>query len=328
MVRVRVSETYDLSTEVDKMGIIGIHTPGSQEISRLWSGLFDNYRYMRLVGCDVTLACASMLPADPLQIGTEAGDIAPQDMFNPILYRAVSNESFNTLQSRIYAGQPVGTSIQSIVKAEVGDMPAAYNEFDVYYGLLADPDGWRKAMPQSGLEMRGLYPIVHTVLNTYGQLTDDMSIDGLDDVPIERGATSQNRMSIVWGPPSATFKGPAVRMPRIPTKSVATALIDEGQPQYQTSAIANGEFPTTYVAMIVTPPAKLHKLYYRMKVTWTIEFEEVRPITDIRSIDNIARIGNEAYATDYADQSSKMTKIDDMVDVAGTTLEKIMVSTK
>lgn len=322
MVQVRVSETYDLSTEVDKMGIIGIHTPGAQEIARLWSGLFTNYRYMRLVGCDVTLACASMLPADPLQIGTEAGEIAPQDMFNPILYRAVSNESFNTLQSRIYGAQPVGTSIQSIVKTEIGDEDL--DDFNVYYGLLADPDGWKKALPQSGLEMRGLYPIVHTVLNTYGQMINPGDIGSVDVVPIDSSPTSQSRWNIVAGD-AHTIKGHPVRMPRMPTKVVDRSKIGQ---EDATSAVVNGSFPTTYVAMIVTPPAKLHKLYYRMKVTWTIEFEEVRPSTDVATLTTLGLAGRDTYATDYADQSSKMSATDDMVDVSGTTLEKVMVSTK
>lgn len=327
MVRVRVSETYDLSTEVDKMGIIGIHTPGSTEIVRLWSGLYDNYRYMRLVGCDVTLACASMLPADPLQIGTEAGEIAPQDMFNPILYRAVSNESFNTLQSRIYAGQPAGEESQSIVVSDLGTLPADTTDFDIYYGLLAEPDGWKKAMPQSGLEMRGLYPIVHTVLNTYGQMTEDMTADGLDDVPVSVGTENAAKWNFQWGPTASTFKGPAVRMPRLPTKVVNHEAVT-GQDVSGSVGVGNVQFPTTYVAMIVTPPAKLHKLYYRMKVTWTVEFEEVRPLSEIKNLSTLAQIGKYSYATDYEDQSSKMSTVEDMVDVSGTSLEKVMVSSK
>ncbi|ADB24814.1 ORF9 [Chimpanzee stool associated circular ssDNA virus] len=87
---VKVSETYDLSTQTDKMGFVGIHTPEGKLVYNMWSGLFKNFRKFRYASCDVTMACASMLPADPLQIGVEAGDIAPQDMFNPILYKAVS----------------------------------------------------------------------------------------------------------------------------------------------------------------------------------------------------------------------------------------------
>ena len=98
--QVRISETYDLSTQVGKMGLIAVHTHSFHAISGAWGGLAKNHKFMRLVNCDITMACASMLPADPLQIGTEAGDIAPQDMFNPILFKGGSSRSGRGLHSR------------------------------------------------------------------------------------------------------------------------------------------------------------------------------------------------------------------------------------
>ena len=63
---VKVSETYDLSTKTNKMGMLGIHTPDGKLVYSMWRGLFENFRKMRFVSCDVAMACASMLPADPL----------------------------------------------------------------------------------------------------------------------------------------------------------------------------------------------------------------------------------------------------------------------
>ena len=65
MVQVRISETYDLSTKVGKMGIVGIHTPTGGLIDKMWSGLVLQTDRFRFVKCDVAMACASMLPADP-----------------------------------------------------------------------------------------------------------------------------------------------------------------------------------------------------------------------------------------------------------------------
>ena len=76
MVFVKVSETYDLSTKIGKMGIVGIHTPDSDLITRHYGGFIQNMKFAKFVKCDVAMACASMLPADPLQIGMEAGSIA------------------------------------------------------------------------------------------------------------------------------------------------------------------------------------------------------------------------------------------------------------
>ena len=101
MVFVTVSETYDLSTKVGKMALLGIHTPQSKIIRQCYPGFLMQYKYVRFASCNVTMACASMLPADPLQIGTETGQISPSDMFNPILYRAVSNDSMSTLEGRL-----------------------------------------------------------------------------------------------------------------------------------------------------------------------------------------------------------------------------------
>ena len=131
---VKVSETYDLSTQTDKMGFVGIHTPEGKLVYNMWSGLFKNFRKFRYASCDVTMACASMLPADPLQIGVEAGDIAPQDMFNPILYKAVSNDSMSTLLNRLYVGKAASTS--AIAKNSV----VAQNDEEFGYDASNDVD--------------------------------------------------------------------------------------------------------------------------------------------------------------------------------------------
>ena len=176
MVFVKVSETYDLSTKIGKMGIVGIHTPDSDLITRHYAGFIQNMKFAKFVKCDVAMACASMLPADPLQIGMEAGSIAPQDMFNPILYTAVSNDSMSNILGFI---QGHDDSIKSLVKSSIVDIQdgafknsdnVAVDQFNMYYALLSDADGWRKAMPQAGLEMRGLVPVVFGVSANTGML--------------------------------------------------------------------------------------------------------------------------------------------------------------
>ena len=156
------------------MGIVGIHTPKGDLITRLWGGLAMQHKYVRFHSCDVTMACASLLPADPLQIGQEAGAIAPQDMFNPILYKAVSNDSMSNLQAWLSASAVDSHfgkdgSVVDINDAEFRSSDdAVVSQFDMYYSLLGNPDGFRKAMPQAGLQMRGLYPLVYQVVSNYG----------------------------------------------------------------------------------------------------------------------------------------------------------------
>ena len=339
MVQVKISETYDLSTKVGKMGFVGIHTPTGGLIDKLWSGLVLQCKKFRFVKCDVAMACASMLPADPLQIGVEAGAIAPQDMFNPILYRAVSNDSMNSFLSFLQNCAETSGVIPSVNKGSVIDVndadfkladDSSGDQFQMYYGLLAS-EGWRKAMPQSGLTMTGLYPLVYQVLNQYG-LNGPISnavtqipaipVDATSGVPIsEDGATVQNIST-------ANLRGPAMRMPAIDTMYFEeTDISGDVVPNKRAYVHSNtGEVPPAYVGLIVLPPAKLNQLYYRLKVTWTIEFTGLRPLTDIGSWTTTYFVGGDAYGTDYASQSEAMATKTSMVDTTGSEIVKIMES--
>lgn len=325
MVRVQISETYDLSTQVNKMGVIGVHTPTTGQIMQLYPGLMKNFRYYRLTGCDIKLACASMLPADPLQVGTEAGAIAPQDMFNPILYKAVSNESFETILGRMYGGTGLGT-LGSVDRTSGSDYQS--DEFGLYYSLLAEPNGWKKAMPQQGLDMRGLYPIMYNGLYSYGNPygahygeTAAGIVSGFPNVSDSADGTTISSQS------SPSMRGNAVKMPRLPTYISAAGEITDASETPLTPNPVPCNAPKTFVGCIIVPPAKLNKFYFRMKVTWTIEFEEVRPLTELMSLSDMASVGTFNYYTDF--NFSKMEKKESTVDTIGTDdLEQIMVSSR
>ena len=332
MVQVRVSETYDLSTQTGKMSLVAIHTPDLRLVRHLWGGLIQNYKYFRFVGCDVTMACASMLPADPLQIGTEAGSIAPQDMFNPILYKAVSNDSYNTLLNRIYqlvygTEPPIrGASVDVDNDVQITTTDSKDITMDVYYALLADPDGWRKAMPQAGLDMRGLYPLVFQVLSTIGAnqvATDVGQVDGgnlYNSIDFDGGLASMQVKPFM--------RGPSMAMPRLPTMMIANPvsgadiLFASDRTAGTSQWLAN--LSPCYVAAMVLPPAVLNRLYYRMKVTWTIEFSELRPTTDIMNYQSLPNVANLCYGTDYATQSQAMSVTTSSVDALNADVDKIM----
>lgn len=332
MVVVSLSETYDLSTQVGKVGLVGIHTPGNASLNKLWDGFQKNYRFVRMLGCDVTLACASMLPADPLQIGVEAGDIAPQDMFNPILYKAVSNDSFSTVLARMYALNTINGVVNednsSIVAGDlVGseELVSEDDQFNMYYGLLSE-SGWKKAMPQAGLSMQGLYPIVHQVLSNYGQVNNGSQnaiswTNQVVDVPVRDDVGDISVAEL-----GQLLKGPSMRYPRVPT---VTTII----PKVATSAVVSPSyeltsFVKTYVACLVLPPAKLNRLFYRMKVTWHYEFSEPRPSTEIMGLAGLADVGSALYTSDYAEQSKRFEKTGEVVDTNGMEISKIMTATK
>lgn len=360
MVIVRISETYDLSTQVNRMGIVGIHTPTGPLLSKLWGGLVLQHKKFRFVKCDVAMACASILPADPLQVGVEAGSIAPQDMFNPILYKAVSNDSMNQILSFLNVAYNGGVPSAALKKNSIvdvndtifgdqGDPSGQFDQFEMYYSLLADSDSWRKAMPQSGLEMRNLYPLVYSVVSNFGA-NAPMSNDNTR-APPSTGAgppaawpenpSSLNGLARDGTTPLSTtptqFRGPSMRMPAIDTTVFNSNMADTLSllvTKYGASgpeSIDNvtwgdntGIVPPCYVGLIVLPPAKLNKLYYRMKVTWTIELTGLRSLVDIATWGTMASIGATSYGTDYADQSQNMSSKTSMVDTDNAFIEKIM----
>lgn len=356
MVTVRISETYDLSTKVGKMGIVGIHTPTGSLIDKMWPGLVLQYKKMRFAKCDVAMACASMLPADPLQIGVEAGSIAPQDMFNPILYKAVSNDSMsNILAYLMGAAADPDFAYPNVDKGSIvdvndsdfsntGNAPGSepvthYDQFKMYYGLLADADNWRKAMPQSGLTMSNLYPLVYQVIHPYGQnsLLTTNAIDYAGGLQKQTSYLKAGQVAVPtehkdvngYAPLSGAdwnLRGPAMRMPAFDTKYFKQTASANIVPSGNGALVASGTsaIPPAYVGLIVLPPAKLNQLYYRLKVTWSIEFTGLHSMADIGAWDTVEAIGGLAFGTDYADQSAKMTANTAMVDTSGADIQKIM----
>ncbi len=332
MVFVRVSETYDLSTKVNKLGIVGVHTPKTDLIARNWKGLMMNFGKFRFASCDVTLACASILPADPLQVGVEAGSIAPQDMFNPILYKAVSNDSMNTFLQFLYGCElGVDNGVVALSKGSIIDVhdtkfttaagDVEVDQFKMYYGLLSNSGGWKKAMPQAGLQMRGLYPLVFQRLSNVGYTGQD---DDSGYVPFTNDASTHGPATNY----AKSLRGHACRMPFVPTTYFVGKNTDANVDGSQISHTMDGwNIPSAYVGLIILPPAKLNQLYYRLKVTWTVEFSEIRSTLDIANWSILASAGDVAYGTDYTAQASKMSSTLDMVDTQGAEIEKIMEGT-
>ncbi|QDH43741.1 capsid protein [Lynx rufus smacovirus 2] len=344
--RVKVSETYDLCTTSEKMTLIGIHTPDVNIVSRHWSGLLQNFKKWRPSVCNVTIACASMLPADPLQVGVEAGDIAPEDMFNPILYKAVTNDSFETVVNNCYhpdeSYSPSGESVLGHAADVTYDTDvldsSAYDDFDAYYGILSIPNGWRKALPQQGLRMTGLRPLVHEIVFMYGnvggytstsvdrEFNTELSapvveVDGTyygqgvyENVSQLTGDSSSNYPSQVDFATRGIIKGRAKRFPFIPTKHV-----NDGE-------VSTMPFPKTYVAAIVMPPSRLHQLYYRMKVEWFIDFAEPWSVANYATPYVLGADGHYLRFTNYDITESTTSKVTTsaMLDTVSASVEKVM----
>ena len=274
MPTVRISSMYDLQTG-SRMGLIGIHTPSSAQLATKYSGLLRNYKYIKVKRCSVKIACASVLPADPLQVGVTAGKISPADMMNPILYRAVSNDSWNFLVNRIYSPQWSGDSADGLDDAL---STTQTKDQYVYYSLLAGKE-WRKVMPQQGLSVKGLKPLVHEVVSVFGNqfpLSSAYSDKVADDIVAGSlpGASGVNPgVPTTVSDTNTVFRGRTLPMPAIPTANVDWK-------QDPMSVTTTPTIPKTMVLAIVMPFSELQQMYYRLIVSWDVVFFGLRPATD------------------------------------------------
>lgn len=336
MVTVRVTQTYDLSTAVNKMGILGIHTPPENLIRRLYGGFLLNYNKFKLDKCDLACACASVQPADPLQVGVQAGDIAPQDLFNPILYRACTNDSFNTIINRVYAystGQTVqNNSIVTSGNQGSDAFPNLANQTDVYYSLLAE-DGWRKAMPQTGFSMTNIRPLVYNVLSQYGQTRPIAVTTGSNIASVGTANAVTGELDVAS---LQTFiRGNAQPMPALPTGYAVNTPQSTGASDFGTATRpSEALIPPTWCGVIVMPPAALHILYFRISISWTISFFDPISTTEKFALTQLNNTGAMTHIAEYTIGSSKesyesseemMETTEDVIDSIGvSTLKKVM----
>lgn len=326
MPTITISETYDLATTKGRIGLLGIHTPGIEILKKLYPGFLLNYSRMKVESADVAVACASLLPADPLQVGTETGDIAPQDLFNPILYRAVSSDSFNTILNRVYGLPNFFVNDGSLA----GNNVAGYdpfpslsdsNEEDLYYGLLSE-SGWRKAMPQQGLQMRNLVPIVYQLINNYGntRIESTSASSAIQDINAVNDSGNGSNTAL-----ATTMRGPSMHLPAFPTmKGMTTSTASSSGWSIPVGTAA--PIPKTFVAAIVLPPSKLHRMYFRMTIRWRITFYDVISIVERGTLSQIQSAGVQTYALGYVDEA-KMKDTEEKVDHSENTVDTLGVDT-
>lgn len=301
-----VSEMYDLCTVKDKIGVIGIHTPTMDLICRSWKGLLDNHKYIKLRTCSVRIACASHQALDPLQVGTDPNtQISPQDLMNPILYRACTNDSWNAIMNKVYAtGGYTKNSIRYYPEAFSMEGSAQHQ---AYYALLASNE-WKKAMPQVGLTMTGLRPFVYTLVSTYGNKGTESpgsTMANIDSVPISP-ANGGGPTSATSANSPTTFKGPAMPYPAIPCNSSVTVNL----PDLPLPYLNPGNIEKSFVACILMPPSTTQIMYYRLVVTWTFDFIKPVPLYEKYTLNDVASQGPSVYTRGYDIVQSSKEAID------------------
>lgn len=319
MPTVHISETFDLSTKAGKIGLIGIHTPPRALVEAHYGPLMNNYKRIRFLGCDVVLACASTLPLDPLKVGDGANLMNPADAMNPILYKAVSNNTFETMVAKIKGASAVlpSSAGSSVVRQESVDTTTnTYDDFDVYYGILSTGTGWKKSMPQTGLAMRSLKPLMYPVLTDIGNVLISQA-GGFTQDPVI--ATNQDYSTTLGN--GRVARGRAQVAPALPLWA-GLERTNGGNPIVPTPTV----FPTTFVAGIIVPPCHTNGsiMYYRLRVTWHIRFEGLVSYMEHSSIATYELNGAQTYWADYANTKDDFEHDESTVATNGFEIDKVM----
>lgn len=270
-VYVDIMQTYDFNTELGKVGIIGFHTPNATTLNAVASGLMKNFKKVYFRSMDFAIGCISQLPVDPLGVGFEPGKIAPQDVVNPILFKACTGESLNVLLNVIYA-DPTGisqtSSLNTIDKFDVSNAEQAY------YRLMNDPT-FRTAHPQRGMVVNGLVPMVRQMLMNRPIQGESLNgnfqaIDGSGDfiASFASGITDADALSSVVTTDVQVMNGPLVHLPAQDTYKI---------PSYNGTENTHAQMVRAFCGVMVLPPAIQNSLYFRLNVVWHVCFESFSP---------------------------------------------------
>ena len=288
-------EILDVNTVKGNVTIIGIHTPTGNTPVRRLSGFFTQFRKFRYKGCSVQVVPAATLPADPLQVGFEAGEntIDMRDMLNPILFHGTHGESLQIAWNNIFYnhdrfdgdgphgnGYIVGAGMDAddVSFANTTNSPVETQ----YYQAITDRT-WRKFGIQSTFKLPFMSPRVWKATTIYpilgngyvdvgnmntgpnyaggtlplGSIFDCGNGNGLTQKVGENGEVLDQH----WMSSGTTPLGwlPTVTFPNIDDKVVRPA--------------PSTVLPKIFMGILVLPPSYLQELYFRVIVTHYYEFK-------------------------------------------------------
>lgn len=313
-VKAKFQEIYDMGTVSGRTTILGIHTPQGDRVQKLLGGFFRQFRKFKYSGCSVTMVPAAQLPADPLQVSFEAGDLTvdPRDLLNPILFHGCHGESLNAILN-----QYLSTTQTNGAVAET--RPTLEEAESGYYSALSDPS-FRKFGIQSGAKV-SLTPKVHPLVMTnplvpsdaqlnYYQTVEGMKVQGslngsnagqaidLDDSAAGfaggfRGLgntvpfINNSGLSAMYGVSPVMFSNGLKTLGWLPTTS-APPMLKEGLNTYDPTQAAAGtvepvvssatigptRLPKLFMGFFMLPPSYTQEMYFRLIINHYFEFKD------------------------------------------------------
>lgn len=304
------TETYDVNTLLNELSLLAIHTPQAPSLKRMFHGFFEQYSKFKILGCNFRMVCATKQELSPIEAGSEAGQIDPRNVLNPILFKACTGEHIDSLCDQIYnRSEEVASAGAYGNGGSISQhIDTSDNAIRSYYSLLAD-DSWRKEHPQAGITVMGLKPMVHKVVTTqpfkWSVAPSSIAPNGVVDIPQVAAGSPTGTDSTIRGfggqsgsnvassdtvNPSVFVSNGLTEMPWLDTSY--TALVqyrdNEGAPTTQQKAsklCAN--VPRVYMGCLILPPsigANSANLYYRIQINWHVLFKDFRTVQDLMPI--------------------------------------------
>lgn len=301
-VRASYQEVLDLNTEDSKVTAIGIHTPTGDTPRRMFKGYFDQYKKFRYVGASLKFVPLARLPADPSQVGYEAGDLMdPRDLANPILVHGCHGDDLGGILNQLYTANSEMDSItpveQGLVSggSVIGVTDPWYSVMErLYYKALTDRT-WAKAGPQQGFFKGHLRPLIYTLATNHPMLPNSKDVD-FETGGIFDGFESGNNNGVITTKVvnDAQFFTPRLTKlgwldTRMPTTAVSTGqFATEGNDGEKAAvgildAMKNSinytELPKLFMLCILLPPAYKQEMYFRAIITHHFAFKDFRGIS-------------------------------------------------
>nr|WCR62238.1 MAG: capsid protein [ssDNA virus sp.] len=267
------NEIYDLGTSDGSLTILGIHTPTGNKPRQMLGGFFDQFRKFLYKGCDITLVPCAQLPADPLGVGYEAGELQldPREMVNPIIFKGCHADSLNKALDTIFANNinHIGQSIDG----ETFSMNNAEME-ECYYAALSDAS-FKKFGIQQGAKIRGLHPLVHDAALTRVLLPNDLSVN--EGRISDAGAITDPTIKVRnpkdasgWISSNTTmFTNGTKRLKWLPTRSFYP-----GSQSRPDGSSCYSYLPRLFMGVLVLPPSYKIEQYFRLVITHHFAFKD------------------------------------------------------
>ena len=305
------TEVYDFGTKAGQVTVVGIHTPTGHMPNQMLGGFFTQFRKFKYAGCKVTIVPAAQLPADPLQVSYEAGEITidPRDMLNPVMFHGCYGDSLNAALNVAYTNTKsypdVGFQTDSTVSV---DQPFGSGNVwidgaeDAYYAALSDPS-WRKYGIQQGMRLPFMSPRVwNTATNMPILPADDGGVGsmgsydimlkisnqlkaagqaGLDADEIHDGMFFNPAMEFITGIEDANNKLTASpqwmsagtkKLGWLPT--YMPQQVDANANVALISTFKRVELPKIFMGVLILPPSYKQELYFRMSIQHYFEFKD------------------------------------------------------